>query len=86
VTKQASDMIITDDTFASIVAAVEEGRGIYDNIRKSARRTQRPVSLARTACSRPGGVGKKRLAIAKLWRAQILRFEHLSLNTSSKTI
>jgi Ca2+-transporting ATPase len=35
VTKQASDMIVTDDNFASIVAAVEEGRGIYDNIRKT---------------------------------------------------
>jgi len=35
VTKQASDMIITDDNFASIVAAVEEGRGIHDNIRKT---------------------------------------------------
>jgi Ca2+-transporting ATPase len=35
VTKQASDMIITDDNFVSIVAAVEEGRGIYDNIRKT---------------------------------------------------
>jgi len=35
VTKQASDMIITDGNFASIVAAVEEGRGIYDNIRKT---------------------------------------------------
>jgi Ca2+-transporting ATPase len=35
VTKQASDMIITDDNFAYIVAAVEEGRGIYDNIRKT---------------------------------------------------
>jgi P-type Ca2+ transporter type 2C len=35
VTKQASDMIITDDNFASIVAAVEEGRGIYNNIRKT---------------------------------------------------
>jgi len=35
VTRQASDMIITDDNFASIVAAVEEGRGIYDNIRKT---------------------------------------------------
>jgi Ca2+-transporting ATPase len=35
VTKQAADMIITDDNFATIVAAVEEGRGIYANIRKT---------------------------------------------------
>jgi Ca2+-transporting ATPase len=35
VTKQAADMIVTDDNFASIVAAVEEGRGVYDNIRKT---------------------------------------------------
>ena len=35
VTKEAADMIITDDNFATIVAAVEEGRGIYDNIRKT---------------------------------------------------
>jgi Ca2+-transporting ATPase len=35
VTKEAADMVVTDDNFASIAAAVEEGRGIYDNIRKS---------------------------------------------------
>jgi Ca2+-transporting ATPase len=35
VTREASDMILTDDNFASIVAAVREGRGIFDNIRKT---------------------------------------------------
>lgn len=34
VAKEAADMILTDDNFASIVHAIEEGRAVYSNIRK----------------------------------------------------
>lgn len=35
VARQAGDMILTDDNFATIRRAIEEGRGVYENIRKS---------------------------------------------------
>jgi Ca2+-transporting ATPase len=35
VTREAAAMVLTDDNYASIVAAVEEGRGIYENIQKT---------------------------------------------------
>ena len=35
VTKEAADMVLTDDNFASITSAVREGRTVYDNLRKS---------------------------------------------------
>jgi P-type E1-E2 ATPase len=35
VSKEVADIVLTDDNFASIAAAVEEGRRVYDNLIKS---------------------------------------------------
>ena len=34
VSKEAADMVLTDDNFSSIEAAIEEGRGVFDNLVK----------------------------------------------------
>jgi P-type Ca2+ transporter type 2C len=80
VSKEASDMVLADDNFATIVAAVEEGRAIFSNIRKFLRYLLSSnigevmamffgVLLADTLGLRPdaGGVALPLLATQILW-------------------
>ena len=51
VTKDAAEMILTDDNFATIVAAVEGGRGIYDNLDEVRPRADDHAAAGSSCCS-----------------------------------
>ena len=71
VTKEAADIVITDDNFASIVAAVEEGRGIYDNIRKT---------LAYLLAGNAGELAVMLMAVLIGWPLPLLPIQLLWIN------
>ncbi len=71
VSKEASSMVLADDNFASIVAAIEEGRGIFSNLKKvvyfllSANISEVLVMLVGFLLF--GGLGEPLLAVQILW-------------------
>jgi P-type Ca2+ transporter type 2C len=69
VTKQASDMVIADDNFATIVDAVEEGRGIFENIRNTLQYllSCNAAELALMTICVVGGLPSPLLPIHLLW-------------------
>ncbi len=71
VTKEAADMVITDDNFASIVSAIEEGRGVYDNIERT---------LAYLLSGNAGELGVMLVAALMGWPLPLLPIQLLWIN------
>lgn len=77
VTKEAADMVLTDDNFASIEASVEEGRGIYDNLTKF---------IAWTLPTNLGEAGIILVAATLGWQMPITPLQILWVNMSTAVL
>jgi Ca2+-transporting ATPase len=78
VSKEAAALVLTDDNFATIVAAVEEGRGVFDNIRKflryllSSNAGEVLTVFFSVVLAGPLGIGGHGMLVLPLLAAQIL--------------
>jgi Ca2+-transporting ATPase len=78
VSKEAADLVLTDDDFATIVAAVEEGRAVFDNIRKflryllSSNAGEVLTVFLSVVLAGPLGLGRHGMLVLPLLATQIL--------------
>ena len=78
VSKEAADLVLTDDNFATIVAAVEEGRAVFDNIRKflryllSSNAGEVLTVFFAVVLAGPLGLGREGMLVLPLLATQIL--------------